>query len=131
MRVRITKAEKEFLIIAEMPAVNRLIKSMKEEDDFTIEEYAQMVMRAIHPYVRWNIYDAKATIAKNCRISEMFFDGSGTLDVWIEFLAFDALEGAYQCGVYLTDIWNLNEDNRDELKRHMYINSFTTCDQKH
>lgn len=123
MRVQVTSEEKKFLTVAEMPAVRRIIQDMKE-DECPLEEYADMVMCAIKG-TGFEIYRPKAVISKNCRINDRYFDGSGALDVWITFLAFDSYFGAYDCGVYLSDVWELTDDNHEELRSKMYVKAFT------
>lgn len=122
MRVQVTNKEKKFLTVAEMPAVRHIIQDMKE-DGTSIVVYADMAMRAIKGS-GFEIFRPKATIAKNCRVHDRFFDGSGDLDVWIDFLAFNPHYGAYDCGVYLSDIWDLCDENKHELSTKMYINAF-------
>lgn len=125
MRVTVSKEIKKYLTVSEMPAVNEIIKFMKE-DEFTVEDYARMAMNSLG-YIaqRFEIYRASATIAKNQRANNAIFEGSNNLDVWIEFLAFDSYYGAFDCGVYLSDLWGLTEENEGELYDNMYLNAFT------
>ena len=123
MRVQVTSKEKKFLTVAEMPAVRHIILDMKE-DGISIEYYADMAMRAFKGS-GFEIFRPKATIARNCRVNDRFFEGSGKLDVWIEFLAFNPFYGAYDCGVYVSDLWDLCDENAHELAEKMYINAFT------
>lgn len=125
MRVTVSKEIKKHLTVSEMPAVNEIIKLMKD-DKSTVEDYARMAMASLGYIVQeFEIYRASATIAKNQRANDAIFEGSNDLDVWIEYLAFDSYYGAYDCGVYLSDLWGLTEENEGELCDKMYLNAFT------
>lgn len=124
MRVTVSKEIEKHLTVSEMPTVNEIIKSMKE-DESTAEDYARMAMNSFGYNAKFEIYRATATIAKNQRANDVFFEGSNDLDVWIEFLAFDSHYGAFDSGVYLSDLWGLTEENQRELRGKMYLNAFT------
>lgn len=122
MKVSITGESRKCLLVAELPAAKRLIAEMKE-DTSTVAEYARMAMRTISSD-SFEIYRPEAVVAKNNRVWNKYFEGSGTLDVYITFLAFNSYCGAYECGVYLSDIWELCEANYGALPHKMYINAF-------
>ena len=66
-------------------------------------------------------------IAKNSRINDWHFEGSGKFDVWIEFVAFDQYAGCWWCGVYLSDIWSVcsrDEDDRAERYKHCFVKKY-------
>lgn len=128
MKVQITDRSKEILFVAEMPAVRQIIQEQKE-DEFTVEDYAKQAMHAISDE-EFQIFDAKASIAKNSFVSNAFFDGSRNLDVWIEFIAFNSSCGAYEIGVYLTDIWMLSPENYDTIRYRMYCKHFAPVDDR-
>lgn len=126
MKVRITNEFKNTVTVAQMPTVRRLVEMMKE-DEMPLEGYIKIALDAISnvSLSSVEIYRPTAQVAKNARVSDRYFDGSGQFDVWIEFLAFDRCEGAFDCGVYLSDIWDLTEENKHLLKTLMYGNLFT------
>lgn len=132
MKIRFTSNEKKIFTVAEMPAVRKLIEDMKE-DTLPIDAYAKQVLNCLFDFQgnSYEIVRSKATVAKNCRIWDRFFDGSNNLDIWIEFLAFDPLVGALNCGVYLSDIWEIpaDYDERQQyvatLENNMYIAKYT------
>lgn len=132
MKIRFTSKEKEIFKVAEMPAVRKLIEDMKE-DTLPIDSYAKQVLNCLFDFKGngYEIIRSKATVAKNCRIWDRFFDGSGDIDIWIEFLAFDPLVGALDCGVYLSDIWDIPADYEERqryakrLKERMYFTAYT------
>lgn len=75
------------------------------------------------------IMKPSAIIAKNCRVRNQYSDNSEDLDVWIEFYAFDWHEGFFEIGVYLSDIWNIAGDNKEEISSHMYVRKYTHTEE--
>ena len=64
------------------------------------------------------VLKAEARTARNCRIEwNRYGDGTGTMDVWISFVA-ETTEGFIKGGAYLSDIWDTGST---EYKQHMYI----------
>ena len=123
MKVQVGKRFKEVATVAQMPAVRRLVEDMKE-DALPIASYAKMALDALGYGCDWEVYRPKAVVSFNGRVDDRYFDGSGHLDVWIEFLAFNENEGALDCGVYLSDIWELYEENKHLLEDKMYIRAY-------
>ena len=107
---------------AEKQAAERIIAECKE-DETKIEEYCRMAMHSVNNE-RWEIFRPKAEICKNKRVNDRFFEGSGILDVWIEFLAFDEFNGAYEVGVCLSDIWDTPWETIETMQENMYLNIF-------
>ena len=97
MKVQVGKRFKEVATVAQMPAVRRLVEDMKE-DALPIASYAKMALDALGYGCDWEVYRPKAVVSFNGRVDDRYFDGSGHLDVWIEFLAFNENEGALDCG---------------------------------
>jgi hypothetical protein len=122
MKVRITEESKKWLTVAEMPAVRRLIAEMNDAE-YSVKELAEDAMNwIVNPYgYTTRILECSASICRNSRLNDYYFEGSEKLDVWIEFVAFDKMEGCFACGVYLSDIWSVGEHNRDEIRQHAYV----------
>lgn len=124
MKLEITRDFKKLATTKELETVKELARVM-EEDEATVLTYAQMVMRAITgENTQFEYFRARATASVNRRVHNRYFDGSGRLDVWVEFLAFETFAGAYDCGVYLSDIWDLCGNKDKELRPRMYVNAF-------
>lgn len=70
-----------------------------------------------------NIFDVSVEYAGNQRIYEYHGDGSGNKDLWITVKGF-VNSKFYIIGFYLSDIWSVSYENRDEVKSHMYIRKF-------
>lgn len=121
MKIAITKEAKRILTVAEMPAVRRLIKEMKEDAD--LETYAKLAAIVAAGTYDADVLEASAEIAKNCRVRNAYHEESADLDVWVRFTAYtDAC--FVMGGAYLTDIWQITGGNNDAIKRHMYIRIF-------
>ncbi len=126
MKVQITKEAKKWLKVAQMPAVRKIIADCKEEDICDLKEYGQMAASlAADGNYNFEILKASAEIAGNCRINDAFFDGSGHLDVYCKFYAFNYFAGFYEIGIYLTDLWKIgSEETNKEVRRNMYITAY-------
>ena len=129
MKVRVTDEAKKWLTVAEMPAVRKLIAEMKD-NEYTVQELAKDAMNWIICPMGQNarILECSASIARNSRLDNYHFDGSGKLDVWIEFVAFDQYSGCWWCGVYLSDIWSVSESNREEIYSHCFVKKYIRTD---
>lgn len=72
-----------------------------------------------------SVYDVRVEYAKNGRLPwDHHGDGTGIMDLWIEARGLVEFSGFYIIGFYLSDIWSLGADNRDEVKSRMYIREF-------
>lgn len=133
MRVNVTKEAKKYLTVAQMPFVNKIIKEMKE-DETPIKEYCRSAIRAISgKNVQWKIFDATAEICMDERTTFDFFgEGTGILNVWINFIAFDSIYGCYEIGCLLTDIFEMADslpETYQAVADHAYINRFVRKEQ--
>lgn len=114
MQVKITKKAKKWLTVAEMPIVRRIIADFKDNDESTTAEYAKSAADAIM-YANFKhctssatkVFEATAQISKNQRLHNYYSDDSGDLDVWIDFVVFDEINGTISGGAYLSDIWSI------------------------
>ncbi len=122
MKVVFTKEQKRYITVAQLPAVKRMIADLKSEYD--MNDFAPMAVRIASGTNGGKIFEASAEIAKNCRIYNMYFEGSEDLDVWLTIYALTD-NGFYEIGAYLSDVWQLNGENADELREHMYICKYT------
>lgn len=122
MKIAITAESKKIINVYEMPNVRKLIEDFKE--DVSAKEYAEQAARiASESYVE-KVFEASASISKNSRVWNLFYDESGNLDVWVEFTALTG-SGFVMGGVYLSDLWQAGSDNYDEIRNHMFIRMFT------
>lgn len=125
MKVNLTAEMKKFITVAEMPAVKKVMQYEKENDEWTMQEWAKMAARLVFDDNGAKVIEATARIAKNQRVWDAFDEETRDIDVWIEFTAFSEYRSSFIiAGVYLTDLWQLTKDNADEIKSHMYIRRF-------
>ena len=125
MKVNLTAEMKKFITVAEMPAVKKVMQYEKENDEWTVQEWAKMAARLVFDDNGAKVIEATARIAKNQRVWDAFDEETRDIDVWIEFTAFSEYRSSFIiAGVYLTDLWQLTKDNADEIKPHMYIRRF-------
>lgn len=128
MKVRITKEAKQWLTLAEAPVANAIIRDMKEYE-CSAKEYAEMAVNCIGNAIgkgyNWcmSVLESDAEISGNARIWNAYSEDSGRLDVWISFTA-RTYDGFIMGGAYLTDIWNIDGDNQEELASHMYYRRY-------
>lgn len=127
MKVKFTAEAKKIVTVAEVPEVKKIIAYMKENETAeSLKDYATMAARvASKNGCTFEILKVDAEIAKNCRAFDNYHEGSGNLDIWLTVYAFSPLNGFYNIGVYLSDIWQLSGDNTEEIKSHMYIEEYT------
>lgn len=123
MKVTISNESKKIISLFEMPTVRQMIENLKE-DEITAKEYAEMAARVAIGGYTVKVFEASASIAKNCRAENNYTNDSGNLDVWIDFTALTS-EGFVIGGAYLTDIWNITGNNNEEIRSHMFIRKFT------
>lgn len=125
MKVTLTAEMKKIITIAEMPAVNKVIRYAKE-DDLTVKEYAEMAARIASGNNSVKVLEASAEIAGNCRVHDWYDYGSEHFDIWVNFTAIidNGFGGIIMGGAYVTDIHASTGYNSEELRSHMYIRKF-------
>lgn len=126
MKISITNEMKKVITIADMPAVRKVIESMKD-DTCTVKEYAEAAARIASGNADVKVLECSAEIAGNCRVWDRFDIGTAQYDVWVKFTAIinNGFGGIIMGGAYLSDIWEATGDNDEELRAHMYIRKFT------
>lgn len=124
MKVNFTAEMKKIITVAEMPAVRTVIEAEKENDEWTVQEWAKMAAGIVRPCSSVKVLEASAEIAKNCRIWDAYADGSADFDVWIRFTALVNDDSFVMGGAYMSDLWAASSDNREETISHMYIRRF-------
>lgn len=82
MKVNLTAEMKKFITVAEMPAVKKVMQYEKENDEWTVQEWAKMAARLVFDDAVAMIIEAKARIAKNQRVWDAFDEETRDIDVW-------------------------------------------------
>ena len=129
MEIKITKEMERVFTLSEVPAIESLRNSLKDEPEFDWEakRIAEIASGSSIEVLRYEL-----EMVKNNRVWNFYGSSNEedvtfptwNLDVWIHVLAYDELTGFYDIGAYLSDIWSLRSDNEDEVKSHMYIRKF-------
>lgn len=128
MKVQFTAEGKRVVTVSEIPVVKKIIE-YEDEDDYSAKDWAKVAARIVFDDAGAKIFEAKAQIAKNPRVRDIFDEGTGDIDVWIEFTAFSEYRHSFiTAGVYLSDLWRLTRDNAEEIKTHMFIQKFKELD---
>lgn len=124
MKVMVSQESKKYLTAEEYDNAKRLAKHMKEEEDeWGVADYAKLAAGAAGHGQCIEIFKASATVAGNARAMDLYFEGSGRLDIWIEATA-QTTEGFVIIGAYLSDIWGITGSNDKNFRGHAYIRSF-------
>ena len=119
MKVNITKKTKEAIYASQLDAAKTVVACCKEEEETTPKWYAEMAAALLLDENYPTIYTAEAYVMPNCRVWNQYGEETGNLDVWIDFTA-KSWETFIEGGCYLSDLWSLCSDNREEVKSHMY-----------
>lgn len=122
MKVIFDAKQKQYITVAQLPAVRKIISDMRDYPDLNSD--ALTALRIASGENGGEMLKASAEIAKNCRVWNAYNDESEDIDIWLKIYGLN-YSGFYEIGVYLTDIWASTGDNADELRSHMYIRKFT------
>lgn len=122
MKVVLTKEMKQYITLAQLPYVKQIIADLKEDDG--LKGYAEMAARTAGGNDSYEILKATAEIALNENSYDAYCEGSGHLGVYIKVYAFNQFRGFFDIGVCLTDLWQLDGENTEEIKRRMFINHY-------
>ena len=126
MKVTLEKDYRKFYTLEDLDHAKAVIAYEKENDDGKIEEWAEMAINEAGKYSGYGsntcreILKATAHTARNCRVWDVYGDGTENMDVWIESVA-ETTFGFIKAGAYLSDIW---QTGGAEYGHHMFIQIF-------
>ena len=126
MKIQFTNEMKHIVTVAEVPSVRSVIEC-ERDDEWTAKEWAKMAAELVCSHSRVKVLEASAEIAKNFRVRDAYGEDSADFDVWVKFTAF-ADDSFVMGGAYLTDLWAVGADNREETIKRMYIRRFEEVD---
>lgn len=112
IKVNLPKNYKELFTIKEAENAKRIIKDLKTWDD-TLEDFARYALNDINRNkAEWieAIYFTSAEICADSATNDAYFEGSGHLDVWFDFVA-ETTKGFYKVGCLLSEAWAVGGDN--------------------
>lgn len=122
MKIKLPKDYKKWMTIEAYEEAKAIIDDYSEPTSY-FEDYAQIAARiASKCNGDFEILKLSAEIARHDNNNGCF---DFNLDIFLQFYAFDSFYGFYTIGAYLSDIWQLTDYNRDELRAKMYIREYT------
>ncbi len=124
MKVQITKESKKHLTVAEMPAARKIIADFKDDYQTAADVAKDAAALVFGPLGNIKIYEATAEIAHNDRVFNYYDDDSGHLDIWVQFTAFNDCYSFLIGGIYISDLWSVNDENREEIIDRMYAKEY-------
>lgn len=123
MKVNLEKEYRRWYTLEELEQAKTIIAAEKEDEETAKGWAAYAVNEALKgtgEVSRDEILKAEAHTARNCRAWNLYGEGTGNMDVWINIVARTS-EGFIECGAYLSDIW---QSGAVEYKQHMYIQRY-------
>lgn len=120
MKVTLEKDYRKYYTLDDLDRAKMVIAYEKTEDYEKIEQWVEYaVNEAGRDNSEWceKVLDATARTARNDRVWDAYGEGTGNMDVWIEFLARTS-NGFIDGGAYLSDIW---QTGAIPYAHHMYF----------
>jgi hypothetical protein len=125
MKITLPKNYKQWMTVQEFENAREIIREFKGTETASFREDVQSAARvASRSNGDFEILKMSAEIAGNARAENLYNNESGRLDIWVDAYAFDAYEGFYSFGFYLSDLWQLTGENREEIRARMYIREY-------
>jgi hypothetical protein len=124
MKIKLTDDMKRVITIDKLEAIQVVNNGMKEQKNLKWEA-EQALALATKNLVTAEILKVDAEIALNHRVWNYYGEGSADVDVWMTLVAYSPVFGCYDIRCYLSDIWSLGSENRDEIKQHLSIRHYT------
>ena len=120
MKVKLEDNYRKIYTLEEYDMAKAVIAAEKD-DEMSAKDWAESAVREAlrneDVYLE-EVLKAEARTSRNYRIdTDRYGDGTGTMDVWISFVA-ETTVGFVKGGAYLSDIW---DTGAVEYKQHMYI----------
>lgn len=123
MKVTLDKEYRQRYTLEDLDRAKAVIAYEKEYDDETPKGWAEYAVREALKDENGSadeILKATARTARNGRIWDLYGEGTGNFDVWIEATA-DTWDGFVKVGAYLSDIW---KSGTEDYRQHMYIRRY-------
>lgn len=120
MKVTLEKEYRQRYTLEDLDRAKAVIAYEKENDEETVKGWAEYAINEATKDTDDSVIEilkATATTARNSRIWEVYGEGTGNFDVWIEATA-ETYDGFIKVGAYLSDIW---KSGAEDYRKHMYI----------
>lgn len=114
---------KRWMTVEEAEQLPHFLKGLKEcfdskTPDFTSEANAVASLFDASEVIKTE----SAEVCRNPLAYGRILDGS-SFDVWIKIIA-GSFDTIYRIGFYLTDAWDISADNKEAIKRGMYVRTY-------
>ena len=123
MKVTLQKDYRKYYTLENIDQAKAVIAYVKEDEmkvtdwaEYAIGEALRDADRNCIDYLD-EVLKAEAHTARNCRAWQLYGEGTGDMDVWVEATA-KTNHGFIEVGAYLSDIWLTGAT---PYKQHMYI----------
>ena len=120
---------RDYFTLSDMDAVEATKSGVRNDDgkiDLTWEAEHLLALGSDNKMLPCDILFMGAEWAKNSRVElDRYCEGSGHMDVWLTVQAFDHVNGFYEVTGYLSDIWEVGSDNREEIKGRLLIKHYS------
>ena len=125
-KIRLTDNSKKLISMLEIDDVKAMIQELQNQElETDIFNLIPVAMGCIKNST-WSYYDVTMEICRNARVPYNYYTGnSAYYDVWVNFKAFNDFDGFYVVGICLSDIYSISEDNKQEIRQHMYVREYT------
>ena len=126
-KINMPEGWKRVFNVAELESIKKIQKYLTSDGDERKKlDLSWEVMEVVEVACGHDLEVLKASAewSRNCRINDYYDVGTGNVDVWIEIVCYGVSDGFYRLGAYLSDMWLVGEDNRSEIRQHMYIKHY-------
>lgn len=121
MKVKVTENTKKALYMSEMENLEIMKQAVNDMEGISKEDI-QMFANFLGCS---EVLKAEAEYSKNARVWDYYREGTEYIDIWVSITAFNGLSQFVIGEAYLSDIWNIGGIDAEELKKHMFIRTFS------
>lgn len=118
---------KRLFNVAELESIKKIQKYLTSDGSETKKLDLSWEVREVMEVAcghNLEVLKASAEWSHNCRIYDYFDVDTGNIDVWIKVVCYGVCDGFYSLGAYLSDMWQVGDANKAEIRQHMYIKHY-------
>lgn len=125
MKVTLQKDYRKYYTLEDLDRAKAVI-SYEKDDEMSAKDWAEYaVNEALRKYkdsgCLIEVLKAEAHTARNCRAWELYGEGTGDMDIWLDITA-ETSDGFIKVGAYLSDVWTVDGDT--QFYEHYYVRYF-------
>lgn len=121
MKVKVTENTKKALYMSELENLEIMKQAVNDMEGISKEDI-QMFANFLGCS---EVLKAEAEYIKNAKVWDYYREGTEHLDILVSVTAFDGLSKFVIGEAYLSDIWNIGGIDAEELKKNMFIRTFS------